>query len=103
MSVSSPAQATASPSGVRPPSAGVLPSPWMWVGVASVERRPAETSSPVRKASDAWVVKPRSLVVTVLILTGLSLTASLRSRHVLFALIFGDGQQFFGFISITIK
>ena len=97
MSITSPAQATASSSVVRPPSAGVLSSPWMWVGVASVERRPAETSSPVGEASDAWgVVKPSSLAVTVLILTGLSLTASLRGRQVLFALVFGDGQQFFG-------
>ena len=96
VSITSPAQATASSSVVRPPSAGVLPSPWMWVGVASVERRPAETSSPVREAPVAWVVKPCSLVVTILILTGLSLTASLRGRQVLFALVFRDGQQFFG-------
>ena len=96
MSVTSPAQATASSSVVRPPSAGVLPSPWMWVGVASVERRPAETSSPVREAPVAWVGKPCSLVETILILTCLSLTASLRGRQVLFALVFGDGQQFFG-------
>ena len=99
MSITSPAQATASSSVVRPPSAGVLPSPWMWVGVASVERRPAETSSPVREAPVAWVVKPCSLVVTILILTCLSLTASLRGRQVLFALVFGDGQQFFSLVN----
>ena len=97
VSVPSPAEATASPSMVRPPSAGELPSPWVWVGVASVERRPAETSSPVGEASNAWgVVQPSSLAITVLILAGLSLPAFLRSRQILFALwIFGDGQQFF--------